>query len=524
MVKEIQVKIDELYKESRKGNEKNPIKQAELVIEIGEICDGCSDSDRKEIADAIYPLLKEEQDYMIIIFLYTAILQWNPSDKFMIELQKYILTLRNISWQTKYFLYYQVACRIFRHRQLETKETKILKWKMLYEVVAEAFNILEMDLQPISEIERENKLVIVIADQILNANHAPTKTAFGRCKALIENMGKQVLLINTAEALSYEGAIPFYDAKKAIYYEELSDCNELEWQGVHIPYLQYKQNMPNLESIKELLTLIQKYRPAYIISVGGSSLAANLANKMVPVISLSLCFSDIDVTLTDYQIVGRNLTEEDREILKAVNYKENQIITSQFTFGLKEQTEHYTRSQLGIPRDQFVIAIIGARLDDEMTELLLNRLESIVEQGYFLVFMGRYETYDKKMKRYPLIKKHSLFLGFCSDVLAILECCDIYINPYRKGGGSSCVEAMYMYKPVISIDYGDVATNAGADFLVKDYDEMFKLLTCYKTDQLFYEEQSKKARERAELLLDGTGAFEKAILEFERREREKKKG
>lgn len=522
MINEIQVKINELYKESRKGNEKNLIKQAELVIEIGELCDGCSDSEKKEIADAIYPLLKEEQDYMIIIFLYTAILQWNPSDKRMIELQKYILTLRDISWQTKYFLYYQVACRIFRYRQLETKETKILKWRMLQEAVIDALSKLEMDLQPISD--RDNELVIVLADQILDSNHAPTKTAFGRCKALIEKMGKRVLLINTAESLSFEGAIPFYDAKKALYFEELNNCEALVWDGVSIPYFQYEQNMPNLESMKELLTFIQKYKPAYIISVGGSSLVANLANKMIPVISLSLCFSDIDITLTDYQIVGRNLTDEDREILQEVNYEENQIITSQFTFGLKEQTEHYTRSQLGIPKDQFVIAIIGARLDDEMTELLLNRLESIVEQGYFIVFMGRYETYDKKMERYPLIKKYSLFLGFCSDVLAILECCDIYINPYRKGGGSSCVEAMYMHKPVISIDYGDVATNAGNDFLVRDYDEMFKLLTCYKTDQSFYEEKSKKARERAELLLDGTGAFEKAILEFERREREKKKG
>ena len=69
--------------------QKNPVKQVELVIEIGEICDIYSDLEKKEIANAIYPLLKEEKDYMVIIFMYTAIIQWNPSDTLMIELQKY---------------------------------------------------------------------------------------------------------------------------------------------------------------------------------------------------------------------------------------------------------------------------------------------------------------------------------------------------------------------------------------------------------------------------------------------------
>ena len=127
MKKEIQAKIDELYEESKKCTEKNPVKQVELVIEIGEICDIYSDLEKKEIANAIYPLLKEEKDYMVIIFMYTAIIQWNPSDTIMIELQKYILALRNISWQTKYFLYNQVACRIFRYRQLDkgNKNSKV---------------------------------------------------------------------------------------------------------------------------------------------------------------------------------------------------------------------------------------------------------------------------------------------------------------------------------------------------------------------------------------------------------------
>ena len=89
MKKEIQAKVNKLYEESKKCTEKNPVKQVELVIEIGEICDVYTDSEKKEIANAIYPLLMEENDYMVIIFMYTSIIQWNPSDALMIELQKY---------------------------------------------------------------------------------------------------------------------------------------------------------------------------------------------------------------------------------------------------------------------------------------------------------------------------------------------------------------------------------------------------------------------------------------------------
>lgn len=47
---------------------------------------------------------------------------------------------------------------------------------------------------------------------------------------------------------------------------------------------------------------------------------------------------------------------------------EDSIIQSVFTSGLKEQTEHITREQLGIPREAFVLAVVGGRLNVEITD------------------------------------------------------------------------------------------------------------------------------------------------------------
>ena len=151
----------------------------------------------------------------------------------------------------------------------------------------------------------------------------------------------------------------------------------------------------------------------------------------------------------------------------------------------------------------------------------MQRLDDIMSQNYFVVFMGRYESYEGKMEKYTNLKYNSVFLGFCVDILSRLEHCDIYLNPYRKGGGSSCVEAMFLGKPVITIDYGDVATNAGKSFVVEDYDTMFEVLERYRTDRVYYDEMSQIAEKRASELMDDTGAFEKAIAEFERREKRK---
>lgn len=517
----IQNLIEQFVLETEKKIDKNPMQQAELIIQIGELIENKTSEEQYEVADAIYSLIQKEENYMMVIFMYSAVLQWKPEVSLMEELMDYVSGLKDIPWNTRYFLYYQISNRIFRYRQLETEQTKIKKWKMLQDIVSDVYINLELKLCRIEKEKRNQNLVIVLADQILNPTHAPTKTAFGRCKALIDNMGKEVILINTAESLPFEGAVPFYDGKKAMYFEEMCTVQELEWKGIKIPYAQFKQNMPNREGILCALSVIEELKPSYIISVGGSSLVANLANYIVPVITLSLCFSDFETTLTDYQITGKQITDNDKTFLQEVAYGENQIITSQFTFGLLEQTEHYTKEELGIPEDRFVIGIVGARLDDEMTEELLQRLNEIMVQNYFVVFMGRYESYEGKMEKYTKLKRNSVFLGFCVDILSRLEHCDIYLNPYRKGGGSSCVEAMFLGKPVITIDYGDVATNAGELFLVGDYDTMFEVLERYRTDRVHYEEMSQIAEKRASELMDDTGAFEKAIAEFERREKEK---
>ena len=92
------------------------------------------------------------------------------------------------------------------------------------------------------------------------------------------------------------------------------------------------------------------------------------------------------------------------------------------------------------------------------------------------------------------------------------------MNPIRRGGGTSCVEAMSKGVPVVTVDYGDVSVNAGEEFCVKDYDKMQRRILQYYSDKEYYNAMSEKALKRAAVLLDTETEFLKVIQEMNERE------
>ena len=207
-------------------------------------------------------------------------------------------------------------------------------------------------------------------------------------------------------------------------------------------------------------------------------------------------------------------------MLKSIGYDRTHVIESTFTFDIKPQTEKISRQELGIPEDVFVMVVIGTRLDMEMTDEFLQTLEHIMDETKYVLFVGDFSAYNERVKAYPALFKQSKAPGSCNDVLSRLEVCDLYVNPKRKGGGSSVVEAMYLGKPAVSFAYGDVALNAGEEFCVDTYEEMEEQIRHYCNDKEFYTEMSEKARIRVDILLDTERAFREIMEEYDRRERE----
>lgn len=474
----------------------------------------------KKVEQMVWDELPLEYPH-VAVWWYSVLLGMNKNAKIFLEFIRYVRKNREtFSVNTQYFLFYQLYSLLFDFNELdgngESKEELWMFYKDIIDTYAQHLApelLTEIPLQ-----QRKKDAVVVITEQLIRVEHGPTKTALDRCKTLITKMGKEVLLINDAEILSQAGRIPFYGKVSGFYLPEKREETQQQWKGVTVPYYQCENNMPNFQEMEHLLRKIRSIAPERIIAIGKGGILANLADRMVPMLAIGLCPSELEYTCAKYQTLGRKIHEQDMELLKRLGYAKEHVIESIFTSSLKPQTEHINRAELGIPLDKFFMVVVGTRLDSEVTKEFLSMLEELMEPDMYVGFLGRFSLYEEKTKEFSKLRFQSVYLGFCEDILSRMELCDLYVNPMRKGGGTSCVEAMFKGVPVVTVNYGDVAVNAGEEFCVKDYDEMREMILRYYNDKEFCDMQSARARERADILLDTDKEFVRTIQEMDRRE------
>lgn len=159
--------------------------------------------------------------------------------------------------------------------------------------------------------------------------------------------------------------------------------------------------------------------------------------------------------------------------------------------------------------------MVGARLDAEVTEKFMCMLAEIVSSEIGVVFIGDFNSLSEYIERYPRLKNNTYALGYCEDVLSKLEICNLYVNPIRKGGATSAVEAMSKGLPVTTVDYGDVAGTVGKDFCCGNYAEMAEQIRHYQKDETYYKEQAQKALKMAAKCLDSQNEFTRIVKEYE---------
>jgi hypothetical protein len=418
----------------------------------------------------------------------------------------------------QYYLYWQMRAAIFSGQQnvKYSKRTKYFFRTLYREMYRKLFACIENTTE-ICLSERDSGLVIVTTGQLLSLLHAPTKTALDRCHTLISKWKKRVLLIDTTELCTEEGMIPLFYPFHSQHYYLRETWGEIEYKGINIAVYQMDKQMSLAQRCHKLKEIIQEKRPLFLLNIGGNSLVTDICSSLVPEFSVATVFSDLATTEGQFQMVGHSLTERERTFLKEFGQSEKQVIEGIFTFSLVEKTHDYTREELGLPNDRFLVAVIGGRLTGEVKREFVESLLPYVQQGAYFVFMGKMEQYEEFAKKISEFGQNSAYLGVVQDVLAVLDVCSLYVNPPRSGGGSSAVEAMYMGVPVLSYDYGDVSVNAGEDFCVATEEEFLQTLERYMQDDIFYQEQSQKAKERAEILMDSNQSFGEALEEFYRR-------
>lgn len=414
--------------------------------------------------------------------------------------------------------YWQLSTSVFVDARLRGDKVDILLTQ-LYSSLFQAFsNVLGVNGRNYIPIEERNKeLVFVFSSQVLGQKHAPTKTLLDRCYILQKYFGKKVFIVNTAMQLTTKGAAPFYKLRKAVYHEDLTEESELRFQGESFTFFQCENDMPNLDTILALVNVIREKKPYYLMNIGGSDICADICGLLVPEITVSTVFSKVAMSCGEYQIVDKELNETDLKVLDILGVQSQKVKRTMFTFSFKEQMHRYSRENLGLCATSFVLLVVGWRLDNEVGKEFLEMLQKVVRQqnGIEVIFMGRFDKYEMYLKDYPDLQKKSKNMGVQEDALAVTECCDLYVNPRRSGGGSSVSEALYKGLPAVTLPMGDVSVAVAEKFWVEDYVQMEQEILHYASDKDYYKQMSWQAKLRAEHLMDSKEKFGNIICDLE---------
>lgn len=402
------------------------------------------------------------------------------------------------------YVLYQIKALLIRAPQMET--ALVAQYiKQMQEIIRghyrENFPVARRGKE-----ERRDDVVIVMMSGFLGEKHPVSKSALERCYTLKTELGKQVILMSLGEDQGLLGGVVLYHGERRNRMEEYCQCETYFYQGEEFVFYQPKTPVDTIEGTLGALEYIREVNPAFVVYVGEQSFFAELVNGLCPVLSVSTTFSALQDTITDFVMVGRSVSEEERARASA------EIIETRFTFKLKGKKRDYTREELGLSQDKFVLAVVGMRLDADVSEAFLNAMQPLTEEGCELLFIGKYDSYGMQCERHPWLAEHSVMLGVCEDVTGILQSADLYVNPHRLGGGFSVAEAFDAGIPAVTTGYGDVSVAAGEAFCVNDYTEMVETIRKYRRDAEFYREQQANAKRRLGELTAEQSPFTEGIL------------
>ncbi|WP_238916539.1 glycosyl transferase family 1 [Clostridium sp. YIM B02555] len=459
------------------------------------------DQNRKEELKELFKNTFNSEDILFKIymgsFLITTFKAKEYGKKLLDELLK-----SNIDKNQKYYIMYQLISIGFTDTEISNSIEKD-KIDRLYDSIFDEFKKLVGKLEFIPKNDRNKDVIVVFISQLLKLEHGPTKTVLDRCYILSKYLNKKVILINTKELITVKGDIPFFRPAKGNIVEEYSDFNNLQYKDIEIGFYQPKCSMPDENECINILNFIKKEKPYLLINIGGWSITADLAAQIIPMATISTSGNySISKNKGQFFIMGRKPLESDYEYIAKEGHTKEAIIECPFTFELKPQEHEYMREELKIPREKFVIAVVGGRLNDEIDDEFLGVLNNLASKDCFVVTIGNFKLSEENRQKYLNLQKNFMELGFQNDILACVELVDLYINPRRQGGGTSAVECMFKGKPALSLRHGDVSIIVDEAFICETYKELIDLAIRCKKDKDFYLEMSREAKARAADMMD----------------------
>lgn len=318
------------------------------------------------------------------------------------------------------------------------------------------------------------------------------------------------MLVVNDTGMHYDSFDWLEQERRPNYLVDYENMQAIVYNGIKIPYMQICALMPDLQCINDMLRRIYQLQPELVYNIGGSSLLSDLCTIFTKTACFP-CSTDIPITMSEYLLVGRGVNKSDEKRLNRLEPYQK-VIETVVNYNFVEGELGFERSSFDISEDDFVIGVVGNRLDIEISDEFIRLMDKILEQEklHFLI-IGEVNNIER-IKNGVSQSRNIHFTGKLSEAVSVMKLCNIYCNPKRNGGGRSSFEALAQGVPVITLKYGDVYYTCGEEFAVDTYDDFLGRINRYVADKEYFEAFRERAGQRARILSDLSGT-QKKILE-----------
>ena len=396
---------------------------------------------------------------------------------------------QSLTPNTKYFLFWQYL-RLDFIKPLENKINQEYLWS-LYKNIYNNYKNFFSNFEFICKEKRNENLIFIFTGQFLGELHAPTKLLLERAYHLKKNFNKEILIINTSELLTKKAEIPFFESTFANKIDSYSNINQISYRDIEIPFYQSNTDMPDDNEILNILSIVQEYKPYFILNIGSGNLTADLCSNLVTTVSFPTT-SDFAISKAQIHIHRSELTNKDFDLLKKTNIDPTSIIISHPRGEIISKVS-YTRKDFDLPEDKFLLSVVGNRLTQEITEEFISMLNETLEYNTYVVFIGTFDNYEKYCKEFPKLRKNSTLLEYQEHLYDVMKLFDLFVNPGRVGGGTGGFYSIMNSVPLVTLDYGDIHHITDGHFSVNSYKEMKEYIIKHIENPIFYKKQSEEA-------------------------------
>ncbi len=347
--------------------------------------------------------------------------------------------------------------------------------------------------------ERNHNVIIIETDTLLSNSHAPSKMVLDMYKRLKYELGYEVyLLVNVLRVEDYNmedywvlpyriNYLPKYNGEFIRLHEDIEICG-----------FQQVINENDLMSIHKSIEYVYSKKPEFVWHIGGHSVISDLLKDITTLVSMH-CTDGYAISEAPILVSYMKNSSGVKEAECFIEEKGQKTIDISLTAKFEMSDMVYYPEDFGFSKDNFIIAIVGTRLDTEIDEQFISIMEKIAinEENVRFVTVGKCsKKWDNGVLRGRVVN-----LGYCKDLANVLKATHLFLNPVRLGGGGGAYCSIIAEVPIITLAGCDVA-NVGEEFVCNSLEEYPQLVSKYCHDEKFYQSQVETCRSQYKVLFE----------------------